>query len=462
MKRITCALCFFILWMNQVSHAQVWAHFKLVGLNADLVANGGVCGGVTQTVAATTTTDFDAFGGSGNGFTYYAQGFVDAQNDTGNCILYNATAPFAETGLPTNRIVTSAINPNLSFTLAPYDSPNVLLMKAGEYDTIFFEHPMHCDSLAFLGVTSNAFGDTIPIGVIIHYAGGAPQDTLTYWYVPDWLLHNAPNRAAGGYGRVRRGTATAGQFSSLNSSECNLYQKVYPANGFDSVSYVVFFGAFVDPNVPDTLVSPRARFALFAVSGIIIPSLQLPVTLSSFEGIPAADRNILSWKTEQETDHAYFEIERSTNASDFSPLHKQAPYTAGYAAVYHFEDSVELATTLFYRLKLVAKDGSFSYSKTVKIQRPANEFSTFEVEKVYPIPFAHAIHIGCRMSKPTSLSATVYNQLGIIVLTRSYHLPAGYNTLAIDQLPAMPGQTYLLKLQNDEGQVKLVRLSKQQ
>jgi len=95
----------------------------------------------------------------------------------------------------------------------------------------------------------------------------------------------------------------------------------------------------------------------------------LPVTLLNFLAIRKSKReNQLNWQTSLEINSNYFTIERSTDgiyfvtagnitASGFSSIKKE----------YQFVDVINETGDLFYRLKIVDKDGKFTYSKIVKI-----------------------------------------------------------------------------------------------
>ena len=87
----------------------------------------------------------------------------------------------------------------------------------------------------------------------------------------------------------------------------------------------------------------------------------LPVTLLYFKAQGYKTYNTVSWQTATETNTSHFNIQRSTNGKDFTTIGK---VTAKGASEYSFNDNEKSAAkTLYYRLVIVDKDGTISYSE---------------------------------------------------------------------------------------------------
>lgn len=96
----------------------------------------------------------------------------------------------------------------------------------------------------------------------------------------------------------------------------------------------------------------------------------LSTRITSFSGNLIAKKSILKWKCEASNDMSHFEIERSTNGSEFKKVG-----TATYNAQLSFEfidDQTPSNSKVFYRLKMVDKNGSFKYSSTIIIKTKGN------------------------------------------------------------------------------------------
>ena len=113
---------------------------------------------------------------------------------------------------------------------------------------------------------------------------------------------------------------------------------------------------------------------IWTVSSINRP---LPVILTSFTAYQEESTVHLTWSTASEINSDYFQIQRSTDGSDFQSLSRQA--AAGDSQqelTYRYADegvANRFSGTLYYRLKTVDFDGSFEYSDITAValnQRP--------------------------------------------------------------------------------------------
>ena len=90
----------------------------------------------------------------------------------------------------------------------------------------------------------------------------------------------------------------------------------------------------------------------------------LPVTLAYFDATKlGSDAAKLVWKTAQETNTAYFEIERSIDAVSFTNIGKTTAAGNSQTVIeYTFTDQHPASGLNYYRLKQVDKDGRFIYT----------------------------------------------------------------------------------------------------
>ncbi len=94
----------------------------------------------------------------------------------------------------------------------------------------------------------------------------------------------------------------------------------------------------------------------------------LPVQLISFEGRAIDKSIILNWKVASELNTDVYQIERSANGTDFSPIGKTDASAAIVAdKTYTYTDASPLNGINYYRLRMVDKDGKFSFSPVIKI-----------------------------------------------------------------------------------------------
>jgi N-acetylneuraminic acid mutarotase len=101
---------------------------------------------------------------------------------------------------------------------------------------------------------------------------------------------------------------------------------------------------------------------------ISINNAVLPLTLLNFSALLVQKDVLLTWQTTREINTSYFNIEHSIDGINFTALGLvNAGNNGSFAKSYSFTDRKQWATSNFYRLKIVDKDGKFTYSKIVEV-----------------------------------------------------------------------------------------------
>ena len=101
-----------------------------------------------------------------------------------------------------------------------------------------------------------------------------------------------------------------------------------------------------------------------------IGNTTLPTNLISFNGYLNSNKVDLNWVTASEVNAEKFIIERSTDGSSFSEIGTTQPSNGSGNSSYTFTDFNVLnqsSQVLYYRLKIVDKDGQFIYSGQVPV-----------------------------------------------------------------------------------------------
>jgi len=169
-------------------------------------------------------------------------------------------------------------------------------------------------------------------------------------------------------------------------------------------------------------------------------NVALPVELTAFEAVRAAEHVVLTWATESETNNAGFEVERATADGAFERIgFEPGAGTTAEAQTYRFTDVAVPyeATRLTYRLKQVDTDGAFEYSPTVEIDRSLPE--RVALLGNYPNPFRSQTTIRYAVPRTGPVHLSVYDVLGrqVTVLVDGKQ-PAGRTsvTFAAESLPS--------------------------
>jgi hypothetical protein len=123
----------------------------------------------------------------------------------------------------------------------------------------------------------------------------------------------------------------------------------------------------------------------------------LPVTLVHFEAEALEESVRLRWQTTLEVNALHFEMERSNDGTHFVSIGRLAAQgEVKTLKNYVFMDNAPHAGINYYRLKMVDRDGSFSFSRVVSAQSavPSEDLTV----SVYPSPategYVHVAHSG--------------------------------------------------------------------
>lgn len=189
-------------------------------------------------------------------------------------------------------------------------------------------------------------------------------------------------------------------------------------------------------------------------AGIFIINI-VPVTLSKFQGIYTGSVVKLNWSTTNEFNFDHYEIERSTDASNFSNIGRVSA-TGGTGDNYSFNDVSPLAGANYYRLKIVDRNGYAKYTNIILINVSIKGLA---IGGTYPSPFKDNVTLNISSDAAQGVVIKVVDVAGKTVLTEIRQLQAGSNAVNIDKLGALSAGAYLLKIKaGDETKTtKLVK-----
>lgn len=171
----------------------------------------------------------------------------------------------------------------------------------------------------------------------------------------------------------------------------------------------------------------------------------LPINLLEFKCIETGETVVLQWKTSNEINNAGFDIERSADAVHWEKLaFKLASQSASTVVTYYFTDARPLDGTSYYRLKQMDRDGLFTYSKTIQVNRSKQVASI----RVWPNPTSDVLNIRFAENQFAG-RLQLYNTNGELVLQRSIYNQQGYHI----NLKTLPGGTYYLYCISESGTI---------
>jgi hypothetical protein len=114
-------------------------------------------------------------------------------------------------------------------------------------------------------------------------------------------------------------------------------------------------------------IRTKNDWGLFAFDTIDVSGIVTPLRLLNFDAYKQQSSVLLKWKTDNEVNTSHFEIERSSNGTQFEKIGEVAAVNASGINNYMFEDKKPLTKLNFYRLKQVDIDSRRTYSNIAKV-----------------------------------------------------------------------------------------------
>jgi len=182
------------------------------------------------------------------------------------------------------------------------------------------------------------------------------------------------------------------------------------------------------------------------ISSATLIATPTPVKLSSFSVDIKDNTAALSWTVEnQDANSSHFEIERSANGKDFSQV-AIVNATNNTKQSYSFTDNdPSLSGSVYYRLKMVDKNGQFTYSEIKTVQFANTGFSVL----VYPNPMQSVSKLRVNLEKPQVIKVSISNSTGNLVQHFEINGQRGMNEKSIN-LSTVPAGSYMIRIQSGQ------------
>jgi len=179
----------------------------------------------------------------------------------------------------------------------------------------------------------------------------------------------------------------------------------------------------------------------------------LPITLDKFDVANAQAHAELYWSTAMEINNNYFEVERSLSGLQWSSLGKVAGHgSSNEENAYHFIDSLHGIignTTVFYRLKQVDFNGSFTYSPIRSIAIANTPISV----QTYPNPTQGTLNVAWENDNAN----TVLNIMNLSGNTLYAETIGGQGAVSRQiSLERYPAGAYIVKLTTGENETSKI------
>ncbi len=192
----------------------------------------------------------------------------------------------------------------------------------------------------------------------------------------------------------------------------------------------------------NTLVG-KSQLKSFRVK--LIDSSPLPISLIEFTGMKQNDINKLHWQSVEGMNFSYYTIERSEDGNTFDSI---AVIDGNGNSQYEYDDNnIDEIKPYYYRLKMVDKDGSFTYSSVILIA-VANHVKDI---LVYPNPAHDQLKFQLMLKKKSRYDVLINDISGKTIMKLPPPLfEVGNNYFTINT-SSLPMGTYTLIVQNAEN-----------
>jgi hypothetical protein len=186
--------------------------------------------------------------------------------------------------------------------------------------------------------------------------------------------------------------------------------------GFVAAGTVIGFRVLATDNIGGN--------ATLTISSFSPPGGILPVKLTSFIASVQNSKVQLRWKVEEEINTDHYKVQRSVDGVEFTNM---ATVPSQHLPQYAITDNSPNNGNSYYRLQIVDKDGSITYSSTATVK--LNEYPGLSV---YPNPSNGKLTIEITSQKSKKETIRIYDVNGRMVHVQERNLFEGANKIQLN------------------------------
>jgi GEVED domain/Secretion system C-terminal sorting domain len=174
-------------------------------------------------------------------------------------------------------------------------------------------------------------------------------------------------------------------------------------------------------------------------------SYPLSVNLLSFDAKTIDNKAVkLNWSSANEAGLIGYEIERSADGSNWNKLEQVFSKGIGQSGtfVYDYDDVNPLKGKSYYRLKMLNRDGTYTYSsvKNLSIKEPVEEVHLF------PNPASTKVSVSIKTTEKNSFTIILNDIHGQKIIKQTGILTAGVNDITISNFENLPSGVYTVQI----------------
>jgi hypothetical protein len=194
-------------------------------------------------------------------------------------------------------------------------------------------------------------------------------------------------------------------------------------------------------------------------SGTVTNGVVVPVDIESFDVKATKDCKLfVQWKTSNEQNIKHYAIEVLDSNNAFKVCATVDAHNSMIDQTYSFTSAEMFDKSIQVRLNIISADGSQKYTETKKLSfscEKANQIT------IFPNPFSNEIKFSFHSKKSGLLKLRLYNQLGLLVANTQKRTIAGYSENIWKGLSKLAAGSYILTLEDEDGETKSFKILKQ-
>ena len=177
--------------------------------------------------------------------------------------------------------------------------------------------------------------------------------------------------------------------------------------------------------------------------GCSFTNIPLPIKLLNFQAGLSKDQAQLNWVVADNQTGDYFEVERSADGKNFSTVAIVSTTQTQGNEAYQYKETAQ--ATAYYRLRVVNKDKSTSYSKILLIKSQAESAGTMSLLQN---PVQETLTFSFTSTTNANNEVAVYNLVGAKVYAEKILAQKGKNSVSVKLNSYLSAGTYILEVRN--------------
>jgi alpha-amylase len=182
----------------------------------------------------------------------------------------------------------------------------------------------------------------------------------------------------------------------------------------------------------------------------------LPVNIVSFTASAARKSTLLEWKVTDNDQIAEFEVQRSVDGKTFQSLASvNASVKQGNEDYFYTDEKPMFNTAIYYRLKMLGKDGSALFSKIQLVKILSNDLEI----SLLGNPATNELKMQINSEENSICNFVILGQNGDKLLEKEAQVSAG-NSMQTINIKELTAGIYFLRVTNGSGYNKVINFVK--